>query len=386
MTRDRYQAGSVTRVGESWVLRYYERDMTGKRSRPSVVIGALDQYPTKRAALRKAESLMREINDNNRVVYFRNLCDQFELKGMANLRPYTAVVYGAFIRRLRKEFANERLDFMASAAGIARVEEWVKSLRSSRGADRPLTSGTRRRFKALLALMFKQAMKWGHISIQQNPMRLVDPRNVPAATAPRRKRPVVTVEQYHALMTDGELPQICKVAMSIMLITGLRPGETFGLKWSDVDYQNGKIAILRSVKRKFEDAPKTDESCATVPLDPHLAAMLRQWHLDSDSANGYMFESPATGRPLYADNLRDHYLRPAGDRAGIGELGWYNFRHTHRHMMRQAGATLEEMRMSMRHASTTMTLHYGNDGIDHAEQVRPANRRVVAMLKRASGE
>jgi hypothetical protein len=66
-------------------------------------------------------------------------------------------------------------------------------------------------------------------------------------------------------------------------------------------------------------------------------------------------------------------------------LGWYNFRHTYRAMMRQSGATMEEMRLAMRHASMAMTVHYGNDGIDHAEEVRPANRRVVEMLKKAAG-
>jgi hypothetical protein len=110
----------------------------------------MEEYPTKRAALRRAESKMREVNDNCRVVRFRNLCDEYELRGMAMLRDYTATVYRAYVRRLRTEFADERLDFMATPKGIARVEEWVAGLRSEDGV-RPLASSTRRRFKATLS-------------------------------------------------------------------------------------------------------------------------------------------------------------------------------------------------------------------------------------------
>ena len=100
-------------------------------------------------------------------------------------------------------------------------------------------------------------------------------RNLPENTNPRRKREVLTVEQYHALLADEELPLICKIVLQLCTMTGLRSCEAIGLRWEDVDFRGCKIFVRRSVKGHFCDAPKTVESEATVPMHEDLAGSCR---------------------------------------------------------------------------------------------------------------
>ena len=95
-----------------------------------------------------------------------------------------------------------------------------------------------------------------------------------------------------------------------------------------------------------------------------------------------MFGSTRTNRPFGASYLQKAYLHAAGERAGIPALGWHSFRHTYRALGRKAGASLEEQKFLMRHASLQQTSEYGNEGIDRAELVREPNSRIVTMLKR----
>jgi integrase len=71
---------------------------------------------------------------------------------------------------------------------------------------------------------------------------------------------------------------------------------------------------------------------------------------------------------------------PAGKKVGIPNLGWHDFRHTYRAMMRELKISLEEQRTLMRHGDIRTTLGYG--GESKAETVRGPNARVVEMLRK----
>lgn len=62
------------------------------------------------------------------------------------------------------------------------------------------------------------------------------------------------------------------IALSIALRLGLRRGEIFGLRWSDVDLGAGILTVARS----YRLAPKSNKP-RHLPLPPELAALLAQW-------------------------------------------------------------------------------------------------------------
>jgi integrase len=59
--------------------------------------------------------------------------------------------------------------------------------------------------------------------------------------------------------------------------TGLRQSELFGLRWGDLDFDNGEISVVRSVVHGVISRCKTESSAKPIPMDPLLADMLKEW-------------------------------------------------------------------------------------------------------------
>jgi integrase len=67
--------------------------------------------------------------------------------------------------------------------------------------------------------------------------------------------------------------------ITLLATTGLRRGEALGLRWSDVDLREGRLAIrqtLLAINNKMEvGEPKTNRSRRTVDLDTGTVGMLK---------------------------------------------------------------------------------------------------------------
>lgn len=61
-----------------------------------------------------------------------------------------------------------------------------------------------------------------------------------------------------------------------MLATGLRRGELFALKWTDIDFKEKRIKIISNRTQYGEDTPK-DNDYHYVPLTEHAKAYLSGW-------------------------------------------------------------------------------------------------------------
>jgi integrase len=87
--------------------------------------------------------------------------------------------------------------------------------------------------------------------------------------------------------------------------------------------------------------------------------------------------NPTTGgaKPINAWNLQTRYLKPAGLRAKVGEIGWHSFRHTYRALLDATGAPLGVQQKLMRHANITTTMDGYGDA--YMKQKREANNTLV---------
>jgi integrase len=76
---------------------------------------------------------------------------------------------------------------------------------------------------------------------------------------------------------------------------------------------------------------KTEYSQDEVPLEGGFILILMKWQeLCAATEQGWVFPSPATGRPYHADSIRAYYLIPAGVKLGLGRIGFHTFRRTYR--------------------------------------------------------
>ena len=72
----------------------------------------------------------------------------------------------------------------------------------------------------------------------------------------------------------GQIPKHLKALVVLLYLTGLRIGEALALKWSDVDCEQSKLYVRRSVWRRKEQTRKGRKSVRAKHLLEGLARVL----------------------------------------------------------------------------------------------------------------
>lgn len=112
---------------------------------------------------------------------------------------------------------------------------------------------------------------------------------------------------------------------------GPQVSEILALQWPDINLGELTMRVTCGVVDRVVDEVKTGYSEDDLPLDPDLATVLLSWkERCPESEEGWMFPSPITGRCYHASPIQQDYIRPAGRKFGLGDIGWHTFRHTYR--------------------------------------------------------
>jgi len=110
----------------------------------------------------------------------------------------------------------------------------------------------------VLSSILRSAVKWGHL--QANPARGVE---MPRLKTIRPKW-ALTIDQATAL--TGQLPWLLpRTLVGLALLTGLRRGELFALRWWDIDEPNRSLQVRTAVYEGLFDDPKTMAGLRTIP-------------------------------------------------------------------------------------------------------------------------
>ena len=193
MKRKRYQAGSLHRKKRAkgpdvWVLRYREAQQDGKTAQRSIIVGTMDQYSTKTKAQKAAEGLRLTLNNDympTEAPTLGTLVDRYMLEAMPER---TSQSYKTYLNGyIKAQWCDQ--DLVTLGQNPFWVEKWLREL--------PNAPKTKAHIKGLMHRLFEYGMKWRMISIQRNPMELVEVKGV----SKRVRKPIVlTVKQYHLLL------------------------------------------------------------------------------------------------------------------------------------------------------------------------------------------
>lgn len=239
--------------------------------------------------------------------------------------------------------------------------------------------GTKSKTKAVFSVLYQHAMRYGWA--ERNPLREV------RQSAKRQHEPdVLTPEEVSTLVSL--LPNHARAMAIVAAVTGLRRGELVGLKWEDVDFDNAKIHVRRSLVDQTEGQPKTEASKRPIPMEPALAFALSQWKGQTSFSNpgDWMFASPFTlGRtPYWPGMVLDNAIKPAVIAAGISKrVGWHTFRRTIATLLLSSGADIKVTQELLRHASPIMTLGTYAQAISNDK--REAQSRITALFGLQTG-
>ena len=169
----------------------------------------------------------------------------------------------------------------------------------------------------------------------------------------------------------------------LSLCLGLRVSELLALRWSDVDWLNGKLNVERGIVNQIVDDVKTDGSRRLMTLDQELLAILRTWKQNSQfqTEQDWIFASPLKlGRLPYSYTGFWRELQRAAADSGIGPLGTHAFRHTYRSWLDAVGTPIAVQQKLMRHSDIRTTMNiYGSVVTDEMEK---AGSRVVELALR----
>lgn len=120
--------------------------------------------------------------------------------------------------------------------------------------------------------------------------------------------------------------------------TGLRKGESFGLKWEDIDFSNKTLTVQRTRDNKGVRSPKTKNSYRTILIDDtliHQLKVYRSWCRETMlsfgkrfSEDNFIFISYQTGTPISDATLKYSFDRLI-KRSGLKQITPHGLRHTH---------------------------------------------------------
>ena len=350
-----------------FVWRYRQKQSEGSYKKLTVLLGTVEQFKTTQAAWREAELKPLYATRGaglSQQVRFGALCNRCSERAI----PVRHSTRKSYMTILNKHILPRWQYTPLSEVRPMFVKEWLDEV--------PLAPNTRGKIKALMHRLFEKAMLWELMPIGRNPMALVE---IQGASRRRKKPIILTVEQYFAVLEL--LPEPYRTMVVVAQCLGLRVSEILAMQWRDINFGELTMRVTRGVVDGVVDEVKTEYSEDDLPLDPDLATVLLNWkERCPKSEEGWMFPSPITGRCYHASPIQQDYIRTAGRKLGLGDIGWHTFRHTYRSWLDSVGTSMGVQQKLMRHAQIATTMNVYGDAM--MESKRAANSKVVQMALR----
>jgi integrase len=188
-----------------------------------------------------------------------------------------------------------------------------------------------------------------HKALKQTVMDGLLPRNATEAVKPSQPsreemHPLTPEQAKHLLQVAHEIGDRLEALYVLAIHTGLRQGELLGLKWDDVDLEDGALQVRRTLtitkSGPVFTSPKTTSSRRSVKLTSNATEALKS-HLKRQlgeidrvgslwspgDADGLIFASE-TGEPLDRRAVTKLKFKPLLKRSGLPEIRFHDLRHT----------------------------------------------------------
>src|SRR5437667_11272690 len=132
-----------------------------------------------------------------------------------------------------------------------------------------------------------------------------------------RPKWALTIDQATAL--TGQLPWLLpRTLVGLALLTGLRRGELFALRWWDIDEPNRSMQVRAAVYEGVFDDPKTMASLRTIPLPEAALRLLAAWKARArPTAAQELIFSTVSGKPISPNNVLRRWVWPACEAAEV---------------------------------------------------------------------
>lgn len=211
----------------------------------------------------------------------------------------------------------------------------------------------------VLTAALNQAVKWD--MIVKNPASLVQKpkakkKELNTWTQDEAKRFLAVSKNYRT-----------HIAFLLALTTGMRQGEILGLRWKDVDFEEGTIQVVQTLShdgKELNPGAKTQTGNRRISVDSNTLHELKEHRkliLKEKMKQGAKYTDldlviPASnGKPLSPRNLlRTFYL--IIEKADVPKITFHDLRHTHATLLLAKGVHPKVVAERLGHADMRVTL------------------------------
>ena len=380
MARSRFQEGSLLVRGKRnkmYVARYYEKvigpDGKPRRMRRSIVLGPVTEIGSRRAAQNRLAELLRPINLGRQkprvMLTFRDfVIEQWEPKVLGLFKLSSQVGYRPLLsKHLVPYFGDCALSEILPAQIQGFLAEKFKTGMSWHSV---------RNLRNLLSRVLRTAIEWGYL--EDNPAAKVKLPPKPLQSPALFLLP----DQVRRLLAEIREPYRSIVLVAVL--TGLRRGELFALRWGAVNLDKGVLEVRESVYNGQFSTPKTHSSVRQIPLSSVLAELLRNQKRQAASAGpDDLVFSTRKRTPLQPENILKRVIHPACERLGMPQVGWHTFRHTHATLLNELGESVKTAQAILGHADIQTTLQVYTHAVPAS--VSQAEERLARKLMDPNG-
>jgi integrase len=265
------------------------------------------------------------------------------------------------------------------------INRWYENLTAVRGVS---AATAVRHFNVMHHMMKKAATLWSkETGIDRNPADLIeirradDQRDRFLSEDELNRLKTALDEKIYRKGTKDFNKTNCRLRMIVLVAvtTGMRASEIFGLRWSDVMYNEGLLAVrmkLKGGKMRY------------VPMLPELADELRR----------YMPKAAEDKVRFMANRNDDLIFPPKGDakggrrrveasfedllrRAEIENFRFHDLRHTFASWYMMNGGDLYELAKILGHSNIKMTERYAKLGRQHIARTSSTARQMWKLLE-----
>jgi integrase len=232
-----------------------------------------------------------------------------------------------------------------------------------------LSPRTVRYVHTIVHRMLRDAVRWGRVA--RNVAGLADPPSAKSARAPEMR--YWSPDELHTFL-DHVADERLYPAFRLAAMTGMRRGEVFGVLWSDVDLDSGKVSVRRQtrvIRGHLENVEITKSSAGrrTIDLDGGTVTALRAWRrkqLEYRLAagggykdGGFVFTVP-DGSPVDPESAAKVFERRVA-KSDLPRIRFHDLRHSHAVHLIAAGQHVKVVSERLGHASTAFTMdRYGH--------------------------
>lgn len=223
--------------------------------------------------------------------------------------------------------------------------------------------------------------------IPKNPMDKVErpkPRKDEIQAAEPQAYTAAEIKQLFDVL-DAE-PLKWRSLVHLLIDTGIRRGECCALRWENIDFSSGAVAINGNLcytpaNGVYLDTPKNGHR-RTVYVGNDTLSLLRQLRTEqaAKAFSAYVFTQEGSPEPMHPQSPT-RYLKKLSARCGLADLHPHKLRHTFASVAITNGADVASVSEALGHADKSTTLRMYTHA--RAESISRTGQIVRDAIKKA---